>query len=61
MASLRRWVRKNNQKLGFGIFVITIILNNIFDFPRLFGQISLSWIFTVVLFALINWHVFPLY
>ena len=61
MASLRRWVRNNNYKMAFGVFILTLILNNFFDFPRLWGQIPLSWIITVVLIIVLNLHFAPLY
>jgi len=45
MISLRRWVRKNSRGLGIVIFVATLILNNIFDFPRLWGKFLWVWLF----------------
>ncbi|MCL2190225.1 MAG: M23 family metallopeptidase [Defluviitaleaceae bacterium] len=59
MAKLRRWVRNSNHKLAFGVFILTLILNNFFDFPRLFGVNFLSWIITVVLIIVLNLHFVP--
>jgi hypothetical protein len=47
--------------MAFGIFILNLILNNFFDFPRLWGQIPLGWIITVVLIIALNLHFVPLY
>jgi len=61
MAKIRRWVRKNSRGLGIGVFIATLILNNVFDFPRLWGQVSLGWIITVLLIVVLNLHLIPMY
>jgi len=61
MTTVRRWVIKNNSKLAIGVFFLTLILNNFFDFPRLWGQIPLSWVFTVLFIVAFNLHLFPQY
>ena len=61
MANFRRWAKKNNSKLAAGVFILTLILNNFFDFPRLWGQIPLSWVFTVAFIVAFNLHLIPQY
>jgi hypothetical protein len=61
MAKLRRWVRNSNHKMAFGVFILILVLNNFFEFPRLWGQIPLGWIITVVLIIVLNLHIAPLY
>jgi len=43
--------------MGIGIFILTLILNFIFDMPRLWGQIPLGWVITVLLLVVLNLHV----
>jgi hypothetical protein len=61
MANFRRWTKKNNSKLSAGIFILTLILNNFFDFFRLWGQIPLGWVFTVLFIVIFNLHLIPQY
>jgi len=61
LAYLRRWVRKNSRILGIGIFILTLILNSVFEFPRLWGQIPLGWIISVALIVVLNLHFAPHY
>jgi len=61
MARIRHWVRNHSRGLGIGIFILTLILNNIFEFPRLWGQIPLGWVITVLLIVVLNLHLIPQY
>ena len=61
MTSLRRFVRRNSRGLGIGIFILSLILNNLFDFPHIWGQIPLGWVITAVLIVVLNMHFIPHY
>jgi len=61
MANLRRWIKKNSKVLGMGIFILTLILNNVFDMPHLWGQIPLGWIVTALLIIVLNLYLIPQY
>jgi len=61
LANLRRWVRKNSRTLGIGIFLISLVLNNVLEMPHVFGRVPLGWVVTVLLIIVLNVHLLPYY
>ena len=61
MALIRRWIRNNSVKIGIAIFILTPIVNIVFDIPHLWGHIPLGWFITVLVFIVLNLHLFPIY
>ena len=56
MERVLHWVRNNSRYMGIGVFVLTFILNTIFDMPRLWG-----WLPTVLILVVLNRHLIPQY
>ena len=61
MANLRRWIKNNANRLGIGLFIVSLILNNLVEMPQLWGQIPLGWVVTALLLIVLNLHIIPQY
>jgi len=61
MINLRIWIQNNSGWLAVGMFVLSFVLNRLFGSSYLWGRIPLGWVFTILLFVVLNLHVIPQY
>lgn len=51
----------NSKILGICLFILTLVLNNLFDIPHIGGHVPLSWAVMALLTIVLNMHVIPQY